>query len=232
MSAAVPDVMTLLATASQGPQGLSALQPAQFAAALDLDGLIISLSNSSGLELVWSDPSDATGTAVEDLQYTLGEGPSLDAVRTGEQVMVPDLRAVPAHQWPALLPPLLEHPVRALYVMPLQLGVIRLGCLTGRRDRPGPLTRDQMSDVLILAEAATLMLLSPDGARDVGSEGPLPLHRALLHQAVGVLSVRLDVPVDEALARLRAYAFTHERPILEVADDVLNGRSRLENSSS
>lgn len=229
---AVPGVMTLLATASRASRGLSALRPAQFAAALDLDGLVISLINDSGLELVWSDPSDTTGKAVEDLQYTLGEGPTLDAARTGEPVLVPDLRAVPAHRWPALLPPLLDHPVRALYVLPLQWGVVRLGALTGRRDRPGPLTLDQMSDALALAEAATLMLLGPEGARDVGSDSPLPLHRALLHQAVGVLSVRLDVSVDEALARLRAYAFTHERPILEVAYDVLHNRSRLENSSS
>ncbi|THC55287.1 GAF and ANTAR domain-containing protein [Streptomyces sp. A1499] len=229
---AVPGVMTLLATASRAAQGLSALRPAQFAAALDLDGLVISLINGSGLELVWSDPSDTTGKAVEDLQYTLGEGPSLDAARTGEPVLVPDLRAVPAQRWPALLPPLLGHPVRALYVLPLQLGAIRLGVLTGRRARPGPLTRDRMSDALALAEAATLMLLGPEGTRDVGSDSPLPLHRAVLHQAVGVLSVRLDVSVDEALARLRAYAFTHERPILEVADDVLNNGSSLENSSS
>ncbi|WP_369215346.1 GAF and ANTAR domain-containing protein [Streptomyces flavofungini] len=230
MSAAVPDVTTLLATASRAPQGLTGLDSAQFAAALDLDGLVISLSNSSGLELVWCDPSDKAGIAIEDLQYTLGEGPTVDAARTGAPVIVPDLRAVPEQRWPALLPSLRDRPVRAMYALPLQLGVIRLGALTGRRDTPGPLSRHQMTDALALSEAVTLMLLTPVGARDVGSDNPLPLHRALLHQAAGVLSVRLAIPIDQALARLRAYAFTHDRPILDVADDVLNHRSRLENT--
>ncbi|NRQ30908.1 GAF and ANTAR domain-containing protein [Nonomuraea sp. NN258] len=210
---------------------MAALAPAKCAAALALDGLTISLSNHSGLELVWSDPADATGTTVEDLQYTLGEGPSLDAARTGQSVVLPDLHTTPDERWPVFLPAVRDHPVRAIFALPLHLGVIRLGALTGRRSSPGPLTRAQMTDALALAEAATLILLTPDGVRDIGSDNPLPLHRALIHQAAGALSYRLDVPVDEALARLRAYAYTNDRPILDVAHDVIHHHLHLDNAT-
>ncbi|MBB5085122.1 GAF and ANTAR domain-containing protein [Nonomuraea endophytica] len=227
MSTTASDLAALLAAASQSAQGLGALPPARCAAALALDGLTISLINHSGLELVWSDPADTPGIALDDLQYTLGEGPTLDAAHTGRPTIVPDLHAMPETRWPALLPALHDHPVRAVFALPLHLGVIRLGVLTGRRGTPGPLHRAQMTDALALAEAATVILLTPDGVHDIGSNDPLPLHRALIHQATGALSYRLGVSLTDALARLRAYAYTNDRPILDVAHDVIHHRLHL-----
>ena len=45
-----------------------------------------------------------------------------------------------------------------------------------------------------------------------------------MHLATGMISERLGVSLAEALVRLRAYAYTEERFINEVADDVLAGR--------
>ncbi|MFE0101297.1 GAF and ANTAR domain-containing protein [Streptomyces sp. NPDC059009] len=231
MPADTPDLTGLLAAATETGQGLAALPPAACAAALGLDSLAISLSNRAGLELVWHDPADTVATAFEDLQYTLGEGPTCDAARTGEPVIVPDLHAVPEHRWPALLPATHNHPVRAVYALPLHLGAIRLGALTGHRSTPASPTRTQMTDALTLAETATLIILTPTGTHDLSSHNPLPLHRALVHQATGALSARLHVPIDQALARLRAYAFTHDRPLLDVAHDVVHQQSRLDSPS-
>ncbi|MFR0356297.1 GAF and ANTAR domain-containing protein [Streptomyces sediminimaris] len=228
MLADVPDIPALLAAAAQGGKGLSALRPALCAAAIGLDGLTIALLDRSGLELIWYDPADTTGISFEDLQYTLGEGPTLDAVRTGETVLVPDLQAVPEQRWPALLPATRDRLPGAVHAVPLDLGAIRLGALTGHRATPGPLTRHQMSGLLALAEGATAILTTPDGTHDMGSDDPLPLHRALIHQATGALTVLLDIPIDQALARLRAYAFTHNRPLLDVAHDVVHHQSRLD----
>ncbi|MFD0415927.1 GAF and ANTAR domain-containing protein [Streptomyces sp. NPDC127108] len=225
-----PDLTTLLTAATGASQGLAALPPASCAAALGLDGLTISLLNKAGLELIWHDPADTAGIAFEDLQYTLGEGPTGDAARTGELVIVPDLRALPEDRWPALLPAARRLPLRAVFALPLHLGAIRLGALTGHRAAPGRPTRRHMSDALALAEAATLILLTPEGTRDISSDNPLPLHRALIHQAAGAITVRLGIPIDQALARLRAYAFTHDRPLLAVAHDVVHHESHLDNS--
>jgi AmiR/NasT family two-component response regulator len=64
----------------------------------------------------------------------------------------------------------------------------------------------------------------------MSSSNPLPLHRALIHQATGALTVLLGVPLDEALARLRAYAFTHNVPLMDVARDVVHNGSDLDGS--
>ncbi|MFE6895238.1 GAF and ANTAR domain-containing protein [Streptomyces sp. NPDC057694] len=225
-----PELPKLLATASAADQGLDGLPPAPCAAALGLDGLTISLRNNSSIELVWYDSGDTAGIVLDDLQYTLGEGPTWDAAHTGQPAIAPDLHTTPEHRWPALLPATRDQPTRAVIALPLNLGAIRFGVLTGHRATPGPLTRAQMADMFSLAETAVLLLLSPSGSRDNDNHGPLPLHRALIHQAAGALTVRLGIPIEQALARLRAYSFTHARPILDIANDVVHGHSNLNDS--
>ncbi|MGW0686270.1 GAF and ANTAR domain-containing protein [Streptomyces sp. NPDC002754] len=228
MSADAPDIPALLAAATHSGHGLSALAPASCAHALGLDGITLCLLNHSGLELVWYDPSHAAGIAFADLEFTLGEGPTHDAVRTGDPVLVPDLHTVPEERWPALLPAARDAPPRAVHAVPLHLGATRLGALTGHRAAPGPLTRPQMRQFLALAEGAVTILTTPAGIHDMRSDQPLPLHRAVVHQATGALTVHLGVPLDQALIRLRAYAFTHNRPLEDVARDVVHHYATLD----
>ncbi|MGZ4555887.1 MAG: ANTAR domain-containing protein, partial [Mycobacteriaceae bacterium] len=47
--------------------------------------------------------------------------------------------------------------------------------------------------------------------------------RREVHQATGMVAVQVGVPIPEALARLRAAAFASQRPILDVARDVVAG---------
>ena len=44
----------------------------------------------------------------------------------------------------------------------------------------------------------------------------------IVHNAAGAVSVQLDVSITEALIRLRAYAFSHNRPLRDVAADVVS----------
>jgi len=78
----IPDIPGLVAAATQAGHGLTALDPSSCAVALGLDSLTICLLDHACLELVWYDPADTAGVAVEDFQYTLGEGPTVDAART------------------------------------------------------------------------------------------------------------------------------------------------------
>ena len=54
-----------------------------------------------------------------------------------------------------------------------------------------------------------------------------PAHWAEIHQATGMLSAQLAVPLDEAFVRLRSHAFADGRSLREVADDVLARRLQL-----
>jgi hypothetical protein len=46
-------------------------------------------------------------------------------------------------------------------------------------------------------------------------------NRVEVHQASGWVAAALDIPVIDALARLRGYAFCHSRPLRSVANDIL-----------
>jgi hypothetical protein len=48
-----------------------------------------------------------------------------------------------------------------------------------------------------------------------------------VHNAAGMVSVQLGVSVAEALIRLRAYAFSNDRLLADVAQDVIARRLRL-----
>jgi AmiR/NasT family two-component response regulator len=51
-----------------------------------------------------------------------------------------------------------------------------------------------------------------------------------VHQATGVISVQLGVDLAEALVRLRAHAYVRDRPVAEIAADVLARRLRFTDS--
>ncbi len=53
------------------------------------------------------------------------------------------------------------------------------------------------------------------------------LHRAVVHQATGMVSVQLGTTLAQALVRLRAYAYSSERPLGDVAQDIVARRLRF-----
>ncbi|MFD9073847.1 GAF domain-containing protein [Streptomyces lasiicapitis] len=89
---------------------------------------------------------------LEDLQLTQGQGPSADASLSSTIVLVPDLVALDPTRWPGLPGPALELGVRATFAFPLRIGIVTIGVLTGHRTTPGPMTPDQLTAALILAD--------------------------------------------------------------------------------
>ena len=51
--------------------------------------------------------------------------------------------------------------------------------------------------------------------------------RYVVHQATGMVAAQLDVPVGDALVRLRAHAFRTDRLLTDVAGDVVARRLRF-----
>ena len=116
----------------------------------------------------------------------------------------------------------------ALFAVPLQWGTINLGVLDLYRKAPGSLSQAQLRDAISAADIATLMFL---GVRtDPGDEAWLDetVHsRAEIHQATGMVLAQLGVSAQDALARLRAYAFVEQRLLSDVARDVVTRRLRF-----
>jgi hypothetical protein len=194
---------------------------------LDVDGASISVLTATDARETLS-ATDDTAELLEELQFTLNEGPCVEAALTGYPIVVPDVwHATDTARWPVFAATVAERTgVRALFALPLQWGAINLGVLDMYRRLPGSLDDGQRRDAFGAADVAALMLLGhrTDPSGDGGWLDSTAASRAEVHQATGMVLVQLEVTAPEALARLRAYAFTHGRLLIDVARDVVARR--------
>jgi ANTAR domain len=198
---------------------------------LALSGAGISLIVDSELR----GSTGVTGPAMamlQELELTLGEGPSTTAWASRRPVSEADLGSSGASRWPAFARAATQTGVRAVFAVPLDVGGIRLGVLLLSRDATGLLTGEEMAMALVLAQTATMLILDlQSGAIDGDVHTTLahePGHWAEIHQAAGMISVQLDVSLDEAFVRLRAHAFASDAPLRTVARDVVSRRLHLD----
>ncbi|MGH3507761.1 MAG: GAF and ANTAR domain-containing protein [Nocardioidaceae bacterium] len=171
--------------------------------------------------------SDSQSRLIEDLQFTLGEGPCVDAVRSGSPVLLDDVRASTdaTRRWPAFVKEAETSGVRAVFAFPVQVGGAALGTLDLYRSRPGTLHADELAAVLRTVDRIASVLLDVGAA---GGDGVTePTYRMVVHQATGMVMVQADTSIASALARLRATAFSEAILINDLAADVVAGRRRF-----
>jgi hypothetical protein len=195
----------------------------------DATGAGITLMSSESQMAALRTTSDLAGE-IESLQFALGEGPCIDAFRTGMPVLEPDL--IDTKRWFAFSARIVSRGVRAMFSFPLQAGDARLGSLFLYRNQPGMLSGDEYSDALMLADMAVPHVLAAQDTAWTQDEPIDPLlgaeFHALVHQSAGMISEQLGIPVSEAFVRLRGYAFSHDMHIKEVAEAIVTRRFRLE----
>jgi ANTAR domain-containing protein/GAF domain-containing protein len=170
--------------------------------------------------------------SIDELEFSLGEGPGRDAFLGSRPVLTPDLEKA-FHRWPGYVPAALAAGVRASFAFPMLIGAARLGVLHLHSPRTRTLTDHETATSLMLTELATEIVLdtyAPDGKHipaDVPLLGPDD-HRDQIYQAQGMVMVGLGVSLREALARMRAHAFATNQELAAVAGDILAGRTHLE----
>ena len=205
------------------------------AVAMGVDGIGAGVGTGpEGAALAWGRAQ--TSAALEEVEFTLGEGPGLDCVAAGLPVLVADLPAA-VSRWPAFTPAAMDLGVRAVFALPLRIGAISVGSLLAYRHTLGPLRDGQLVDAVALADTLTALLLrrATDELPRQAAEGGQPgrgwtvpeTHRLEVHQATGMVSVQLRVSLAEALVLLRAHAFAADRTTNEVAADVVARRLRF-----
>jgi hypothetical protein len=103
--------------------------------------------------------------------------------------------------------------------------------LTLYQDVAGELSADQHYDSIAMAGLLSETVLS---MQDIAPRGELAgglqavvAYRAEIHQASGMVSIQLQIPVAEALVRMRAHAFAIGSPVGDVAADIVARRLRL-----
>jgi hypothetical protein len=175
--------------------------------------------------------SDVATRVVEDLQFTTGEGPGIDAHASGRPVLEPQLGDLAAVRWPTFAPAAVNAGVLAAFGFPLRVGAIGLGSLDLYCPRPGPLDDTQMGDAIVMADFIARAVITMQSGADPGElvgemDNPRDL-RIQVHQASGMVSEQLGVGIGDALIRLRAYAYAEGQPVDEVAREVVDRRLRL-----
>ena len=198
---------------------------------VDVAGVGLSLGASdgsfdNGLHTVCATEVAQDGEA---LQFDLGEGPSHTAHRTGWPVQAPDLSS--DGLWPAFSPAATRVGLRGAFAFPLRSGSTSLGTLTLYQHAAGDLTSDQYADALVASRLVLNLVTAqqagrPDDELDqVFTDG---LSNSIeVHQASGIVSVQLGIPVAAALAVMRAHAFTEGCSLAEVASQIIGHRLRL-----
>lgn len=199
-------------------------------ALLPVDGASVSLrGDGMPVQLGASGPQAAR---LAQLQATLGDGPCHHVLEAGAPVLARDLAAAGcADRWPVFAQQALGAGVRAVYALPLGSGAVCVGTLDLYRGTPGGLTDGQLRVARLVAGVMTVALVDlPYDLLD-GDEpwlGGLAADHDRVCQAVGMIMAQLGIDADEALARLRADAFSHDRTVPEVALDVVSHRRRFD----
>jgi hypothetical protein len=170
---------------------------------------------------------------LDELQFSLGQGPSCDANALGAPVLVTDLTGVAAgRRWPAFVAAGAERGVNGLFAFPVGAGAARMGVLSVYRRQAGPLHPDQATDGLVFADA--VFVLSLDHRHGISAdlneviETAFTARRAEVHQAAGRVAAEQSITVTNALARLRAHAYSSGLPLQRIAADVMAGSLHLE----
>lgn len=212
------------------------------------DGAAIAVLTSSGdvRELVHA--TDPLAQQIDELQFTLGEGPCLDAYRHDQAQLCARLdQQEYARWWPGFTAELVGLGVAAVFAFPIPGELRPMGVLELYRRTVGALTEHELGSARVCATAIRAGLEANWRTQVTRSGGPSaavqaaalhgvaaptpedPFTRSQVHVAAGMVAVQLKESTRDGLARLRAYAYTHRRSVLAVAADVVSRRLSFEN---
>lgn len=170
--------------------------------------------------------SEEQAAAMLELEESLDEGPSIDALRSG----VPTVNVSDAERrcrWPVIDPLLRVSGIAAAHAVPLRHRDVVDGVVTVYQRSACVVPDEVVSHLSALANAASLSLerlqiLDQMQRRNAQLEHALS-SRVVIEQAKGVLAARLAISVDEAFVILRGHARHHQRRLRTVAEAVVAG---------
>jgi hypothetical protein len=189
---------------------------------IGIDAMTVTYANAfAGLELLHA--TNDLAERVAQIEFAIGEGPSIDAVASGYPTMVDDLRGtVAAHRWPLFATEAVHPGIRSVFAYPLNypggvIGTVGLYCR-----QPARLSTVQHRHAEAVTELISLALVDPDSGDSIGSG-----LRMTVHQAAGMVMQQAGISIRDALVLLRSTAFTEDNQVTDLAADVIAGRRRF-----
>jgi hypothetical protein len=212
-----------------GPELLPVRLAHACARTLAVDDAGLSLVDASQQRVPLGASSDVAEVA-ERLQFTVGAGPCMTAQETQQPVFAvqEDLR----RRWPVFTELLFgATPFRAIVALPLRPALAGAGAIDLYFRTSAEVLALDVFEAMAVGELATSALTDAavwsDWAPSDGPEwlhGPTPERRAAAWEAMGKLSVELQVSAPDALTLIRARAYATGVTVDDVAEDLLSGR--------
>lgn len=161
---------------------------------------------------------------LDQWQFTLEQGPCLDAAAQGE---TSEATTTPTDEspWPLLAEKATELGYQAIAGIPLSIADRPYGAMNIQHTSP------LQSDVLDYAADVCQTLSQPIMDR-LAEQAPTLTDLGdytTVHQAVGVVSVQMGIPIADALAVIRARSWTEGRLLVDVANDVIQREIEFDN---
>jgi hypothetical protein len=201
--------------------------------------------SASSRELIYA--TDSLAQQLDELQYTVGEGPCFDAYLDDKPQFHPELTSAgKPSRWPTFAADATELGAHALFAFPVPDGQRPMGVLELYRRRAGSLGAAECAAVVSCTAMIAQRLLANwkdhlgrfgsveeaiDAAATTGvapTEDTNAFTRTQIHIAGGMVAVQLDVDPAEGVDRLRAYAYACGRRISSVAADIVARRLTLQ----
>ncbi|MDP2293530.1 MAG: GAF and ANTAR domain-containing protein [Actinomycetota bacterium] len=162
---------------------------------------------------------------LELFQIQNDQGPCLDCYHTGVVVAQADLRAT--SPWPEFAAESVAAGFPSVCAVPLRLKSVILGCLNLFMSEAVELSEADLALAQALADVASIAMIQDQASRDAAiREGHLQhalTSRIAIEQAKGMIAERGRVDMNEAFARLRAFARNNNRGLTEVAQALVDG---------
>jgi len=167
--------------------------------------------------------SDEFANQVDEVQYDKGEGPCLEATRTGCVIYVPDLRD--DGRWPLYRPHAVASGVRSSLSLPLTVSEATIGALNLYCTQPGAFDdrlRQGLAVFAAQAAAALAMVLRQARQDQVTTQLEQALaSRTTIDQAMGILMAQRRCTADQAFAWLRTHSQNTNRKLRDVAGEII-----------
>ncbi|MGN6752898.1 MAG: GAF and ANTAR domain-containing protein [Intrasporangium sp.] len=165
--------------------------------------------------------------ALELLELQSREGPCYKAFFTGDEILVDDMDAM-EQEWPAFVPAARSLGITTAAAVPLLLAGETIGALNLFRTEARSFSRRDLQLARLLCSVATVGIVHDRRQRD-HDQLTRQLQSALesrvcIEQAKGVIAARAGVNVTAAFEMLRSAARASQRPLTELAADIVAGR--------
>lgn len=210
--------------------------PSRLAAAVmevtGVDGAGLDVFDQDGLPVPIGASCNDTSLA-EQLQFTVGQGPTYDAHRTGKTITATE--AAMARTWPAYHDLLVTQTAfRSVVALPLTGPLASTATMDLMFHDPAAAASALLPDMAVLCLHITATLIEADllSAAETGEDSgpvwlsnPSSLHRRHVMVAADILHTHLGVSTADALKMLKAQAYANRTTTDDVAADLISGRT-------